>query len=372
MQKPHPRIWIPGVISKETIVWAAQHGYPYIALNTPVDRTRQVWDIYDTVAAEHGFTGGPAYHGLFEADPCRRDRGKALENARQFTWMQGEFTGLAHPSGALRLVTAARTIAAPLLSFPSADRKIPWPSGVGETAGRPDGHRRNTEAVIAKLRILLEETRPGILGFWGNDGTVPHQDAMTCIRLLGQEVFPAVREIAKELDLKSPFETEQPVSLRYMPATPWPSGGSRVARLAERLTYAIRNRARADLGRSHAQSSSSPACPGDPTWHCAGPGPPDKPGDDEEGAASTSDGHEVESVAPWRLLRAWYYRSVDLAGDARKADVGGRVSSNNGSATIASTSISLKSSTNAMIFRLPGDFIIQHRHAMQVSQTPKS
>jgi len=25
-----------------------------------------------------------------------------------------------------------------------------------------------------------------------------------------------VREIAKELDLKSPFETEQPVSLRYM------------------------------------------------------------------------------------------------------------------------------------------------------------
>src|ERR1700687_2023685 len=39
MQKPHPRIWIPGVISKETIIWAAQHGYPYIALNTPVDRT---------------------------------------------------------------------------------------------------------------------------------------------------------------------------------------------------------------------------------------------------------------------------------------------------------------------------------------------
>ena len=62
--------------------------------------------------------------------------------------------------------------------------------------------------VIAKLRILLEETRPGIFGFWGNDGTVSHQDAKTCIRLLGQEVFPAVREMAKELDLKSPFETE--------------------------------------------------------------------------------------------------------------------------------------------------------------------
>ena len=38
--------------------------------------------------------------------------------------------------------------------------------------------------VIAKLRLLLEETRPGILAFWGNDGTVSHEDAKTCIRPL--------------------------------------------------------------------------------------------------------------------------------------------------------------------------------------------
>ena len=38
------------------------------------------------------------------------------------------------------------------------------------------------------------------------------------LRLLGQEVFPAVREMAKEFDLKSPFETNQPVSLAYMNA----------------------------------------------------------------------------------------------------------------------------------------------------------
>jgi len=70
--------------------------------------------------------------------------------------------------------------------------------------------------VIAKLRVLLEQTRPGIFAFWGNDGTVSHEDAKTCIRLLGQEVFPAVREMAKEFDLKSPFETNQPVSVQYM------------------------------------------------------------------------------------------------------------------------------------------------------------
>ena len=40
--------------------------------------------------------------------------------------------------------------------------------------------------------------------------------ANRCIRLLGQEVIPAVREVAKEFDLKSPFETNQPVSIDYM------------------------------------------------------------------------------------------------------------------------------------------------------------
>ena len=50
-----------------------------------------------------------------------------------------------------------------------------------------------------------------------------HEDAKTCIRLLGQEVLPAVREIAKELDLKSPFETNQPVSVDYMPGRRQPA-----------------------------------------------------------------------------------------------------------------------------------------------------
>ena len=40
---------------------------------------------------------------------------------------------------------------------------------------------------------------------------------------MGQEVLPAVREMAKELDLKSPFETNQPVSVDYMPGRKEPA-----------------------------------------------------------------------------------------------------------------------------------------------------
>jgi len=69
--------------------------------------------------------------------------------------------------------------------------------------------------VVKKLKRILEETRPGILALWGNDGFVSQADSLTCIRLMGQEVFPAIREIAKNLDLKSPWEADAPVHLRY-------------------------------------------------------------------------------------------------------------------------------------------------------------
>ena len=171
-----------------------------------------------------GFQGGPAYHGLLKQIHVAETEEKAIHNAAQFRWMQGEFTGLAHP----------------VWSTPSgygspANRRafVEFASGVSKNPRyRPDLEKQMEElmiiagtpkTVIAKLRELLEKTRPGILGFWGNDGSVTNADAKTCIRLLGQEVMPAVREIAKELDLKSPFETGDPVSVEYMPGRRQPA-----------------------------------------------------------------------------------------------------------------------------------------------------
>jgi hypothetical protein len=44
---------------------------------------------------------------------------------------------------------------------------------------------------------MSRTTRSG----WGNDGRVPHEEAMRCIQLLGEEVVPAVREIGEELGI---------------------------------------------------------------------------------------------------------------------------------------------------------------------------
>ncbi len=54
---------------------------------------------------------------------------------------------------------------------------------------------------------VLAALRPGILGVWTNDGAISHEDTMQCLTLMGQEVLPALRDIAKELDLTDPFRT---------------------------------------------------------------------------------------------------------------------------------------------------------------------
>src|SRR5229473_1258789 len=218
LQKPHPRIWIPGVLSKETIIWAARQRYPYIALSTAIDATKKIWELYDSVAAEAGYTSGPENRGYLQRCHVAETEEKALANARQFMWMQGEFTGLAHPVWSTPSGYGSPENRQAFVEFATGRSKNP--------RYRPPLEKQMEElmiiagtpkTVIAKLRILLEKTRPGILGFWGNDGSVTNADARTCIRLLGQEVMPAVREMAKEFDLESPFETDQPVSVEYLP-----------------------------------------------------------------------------------------------------------------------------------------------------------
>ena len=213
LQKPHPRIWIPGVSSPETIVWAAEHRYPYICLNTTVQQTLDIWGIYDKAAASVGYEAGPEQRGYLIRCHVADTEEKALQNGREFMWMLGEFTGLGHPvwfsppgysSAESRRRRAESQISRGADPFEAqlADRRI--------IAGTPD-------QVIASLRPILEETRPSIVALWGNDGKVDHADSMDCIRLMGQEVMPALREIGEELGLNSPFDLDTPVSLAQTP-----------------------------------------------------------------------------------------------------------------------------------------------------------
>ena len=216
LQKPHPRIWIPGVLSKETVIWTAKHRYPYIALNTSPEATKSIWDTYSAAANDAGYTAGPENFGYLIRVHVQETEEKAIENARQFMWMQGEFTGLANPVWANPAGYFSPSGRRNFVEFAVGRAKNPRGAMTFEQqldstmiiAGTP-------KTVIPRLRWLIEQTRPGIMAFWANDGTISPEDSRTCIRLLCQEVMPAVREIGKELGLNSPFEANAPVSINY-------------------------------------------------------------------------------------------------------------------------------------------------------------
>ena len=64
------------------------------------------------------------------------------------------------------------------------------------------------KTVMPKIRKVLEELRPGSIFFWDGDGAMTHDDSMRSLRLMGEEVIPATREIGAELDLSGPFEID--------------------------------------------------------------------------------------------------------------------------------------------------------------------
>jgi alkanesulfonate monooxygenase SsuD/methylene tetrahydromethanopterin reductase-like flavin-dependent oxidoreductase (luciferase family) len=216
LQKPYPRVWIPGVVSRETIIWAAHQRYPYIALNTSIEATKKIWETYDQAAAEAGYTAGPENRGYLQRVHVAETEEKAIENARQFMWMQGEFTGLAHP-----------VWSSPSGYFSPSQRRsfVEFASGRAVSPrGRPDFDQQlkdmqiiagTPKTVIPKLMRILDETRPGIMALWANDGNVTHKDSLTCIRLLAQEVLPALREHGAKLGLNDPFEADAPVNIAY-------------------------------------------------------------------------------------------------------------------------------------------------------------
>ncbi|MSP29764.1 MAG: LLM class flavin-dependent oxidoreductase [Acetobacteraceae bacterium] len=216
MQKPYPRVWIPGVLSKETIIWTAKQRYPYICLNTSIEATKAIWETYDAAAEEVGYTPGPENRGYLIRVHCQMDEEKALENGRQFMWMQGEFTGLAHPVWSSPSGYFSPTQRRNFVQF--ATGRAINPRGEPTYRDQLDSMliiAGTPKQCIEKLRFIMRETRPGIMALWGNDGFVSPTDSKECIRLLGQEVMPALRETAKELGLNSPFEANAPVHLNY-------------------------------------------------------------------------------------------------------------------------------------------------------------
>src|SRR4029434_9592808 len=112
---------------------------------------------------------------------------KALANARQFMWMQGEFTGLAHPvwsSPSGYFSPGTRTA---FVEFAVGRRANPRAAAFEDQLRDQQIIAGTPKTVLPKFRRLLEETRPSILGLWAADGFVSNKAATQCSRVIASE-----------------------------------------------------------------------------------------------------------------------------------------------------------------------------------------
>ncbi len=242
-QKPHPPIWIPGVISPETVVWCAEHRYPYIGLGTSLHSTVELWNLYGDTAAQNGYTAGSENFGYLqqifvaETEEKAQELGKgALFGGGAQNFSRPEWTlppGYNSKEATRRLarqatdygflgVTTEKLRDADMadvhkekgttrerlkrgeVSIEEAKQKIyknyqKAQDGLQIIIGTP-------KSVLPKIRLIMETLRPGVFGLFTIQGPVSAKDRLNNVRLMGQEVLPAMREYAKELGIKDPFE----------------------------------------------------------------------------------------------------------------------------------------------------------------------
>lgn len=237
-----PQQWIPGVLSPETVQWAARKRYPYLGLGSALNATCDLWDFYADTAAEEGYQAGPENFGylvpLFVAD----SEEKAQEIGRGYSFGGGQ-NGFSRPEytlppgynskGAIRAMAKSSPSGSWLgLSKEKLDASHSgkWQDESMDVVKEKllaSYHRAQEnlqiivgtpEQVIPKLKTIMRVIRPGSLTAFNVQGVCSDADRNRSIELLGKEVLPVLREYADSIGLTDSFERE-PGSVKLTPGT---------------------------------------------------------------------------------------------------------------------------------------------------------
>jgi alkanesulfonate monooxygenase SsuD/methylene tetrahydromethanopterin reductase-like flavin-dependent oxidoreductase (luciferase family) len=239
-QDPHPPIWIPGVMSRNTVAWAAKNRFPYVMLATELEPTKQSFAYYDEQAKENGYESGSQHRGyLFkvhvdETEELAEQAGRKYIQGPSNPFLEGNQGNVRPFIQNLPGMTSRTQLLPTVSSFAAAaarGRQAAHQQAVGDKQDAADyngSFEQQTakmsiitgtpDTVIPKVRHVLETLRPGNIFFWDGDGAMTHDDAMRSLRLMGEEVIPAVREMSKELDLKGAFEVDPITNKPLAPA----------------------------------------------------------------------------------------------------------------------------------------------------------
>jgi alkanesulfonate monooxygenase SsuD/methylene tetrahydromethanopterin reductase-like flavin-dependent oxidoreductase (luciferase family) len=237
--KPHPRIWLAGIMSKATIDFAVENRYPYVMLDSKLELTAQVFDYYKQKAREHGYESGPQNLGYMFKVCIEETEEKAYETGRKLIEGAGNLfldgsQGHANPwaqnlpglntrkaSGYLPTAQYVHNIESRGLNLKG--ESIDFTSQAAESPEEHEFRRRQIydgllerhaivvgtpETALKRVRHVLETLRPGNVIFWHGDGDFTHEDTMRGLKLMGEEFLPGIREIGAELGLEGAWEAD--------------------------------------------------------------------------------------------------------------------------------------------------------------------
>ncbi len=226
-QKPTPPMWIPGTLSPETVLWCAKHAYPYFGLGTSLGPTCDLWEYYADEAQKHGYQAGPENFGyviptfIAETEERAQELGKGfLFGGGQNTFARPEHTlppGYNSKDAIRRLAKQPQGswlgISGEKLRGQTEERKVD-PEEIHRKL--EPGYKRaqeqhqliigNPKNVTAKLKTIITTLRPGSLVIFSVQGQVSNQDRQTSMRLMAQEVMPALKEHADLIGLVDALE----------------------------------------------------------------------------------------------------------------------------------------------------------------------
>jgi alkanesulfonate monooxygenase SsuD/methylene tetrahydromethanopterin reductase-like flavin-dependent oxidoreductase (luciferase family) len=230
-QKPHPPIWIPGVLSPETVRWCAEHVYPYIGLGTELGPTCDLWDIYADEAVKYGYQAGTENFGYLLPTVVAETDEKAHELARNFIFGGGQnafaLPEYAMPSGynsktAIRMLAKQPTgswlgVSGDNLQRLSRDEARGGEADYSEVKKKLDAGLRRIEGrlqlvagspktVLENVKTILSVLRPGIFIMFNVQGPASDEQRMGNMRMFAQEVMPGLREYGKEIGLLDAFQ----------------------------------------------------------------------------------------------------------------------------------------------------------------------
>ena len=131
--------------------------------------------------------------------------------------MAGEFTGLNHPIWGTPTGYGSPSNRSSYIQIAGGRRPMNRPPSMNQRRLERTFIWGTPDRVVEQLKVVLDNNRVGILCLWANDGRIDHENSKNCIRLMGQEVLPAIREYANEQGLVGPFEANTPVSLAETP-----------------------------------------------------------------------------------------------------------------------------------------------------------